>query len=152
MVWLTLGQGMPNTIFNFSDLVSGEDCSGVRFDPGLKMIPLDLENYSQSYTGTTLEQSLSYIKLYLTTKISKKLPKGLDHPMSGRALVPSSISLILSVGRTVLASAKVTRSEEVVILMMHKTVCRRFGHSNQDRQMLVSQRKNFSAYLAVFIR
>ena len=46
MVLITLGKGMPNAIFNFSDLVSGEDCSGVRFDPGLKMIPLDLENYS----------------------------------------------------------------------------------------------------------
>ena len=73
------------------------------------------------------------------------------HPIARTCLFPWSISLILSAraeaGRVVQAWV-----EEVVILMMHKTVCRRFGHSNQDRQMLVSQRKNFSAYLAVFIR
>ena len=51
---------MPNTIFNFSDLVSGEDCSGARFGPGLKMI-----------CSRPKKLLLEYIKLYLATKISK---------------------------------------------------------------------------------
>ena len=119
----------------------GRTAVGARFGQGLKMT-----------RSRPRKQFLELHQALFGDQNFKKLPKVLDHPMSGRALVPSSISLILSVGRTVLASAKVTRSEEVVILMMHKTVCRRFGHSNQDRQMLVSQRKNFSAYLAVFIR
>ena len=95
----------------------GRTAVGARFGQGLKMT-----------RSRPRKQFLELHQAAFGDQNFKKLPKVLDHPMSGRALVPSSISLILSVGRTVLASAKVTRSEEVVILMMHKTVCRHFGH------------------------